>query len=57
MTPVQKIPEDPGTPEQFEAAIWEAYADLFITYEEALKAIQKYSEEWAKTRNVPLSQQ
>lgn len=35
-----------GTPEQFEKAIWKAYADLFITVTEAWSAIRNYQYEW-----------
>ena len=35
-----------GTPEQFEKAIWKAWADLFITTKEAIRAIEKYNNEW-----------
>ena len=50
MTPKQKeLAEKHGTPEQFEKAIWKAYADLFITSTEAWTAIRKYKEEWKQT--------
>lgn len=39
----EELAEQHGTPEQFEKAIWEAYADLFITRTEA----------WAAIRNSP----
>jgi hypothetical protein len=35
-----------GTPEEFERAVWKAYADLFITKGEADAAIAKYRVEW-----------
>ncbi len=35
-----------GTPEQFEKAIWKAYADLLITVTEAWSAIRNYQYEW-----------
>jgi hypothetical protein len=35
-----------GTPEAFEKAVWRAYAQLFITYDEAVDAIAIYRQEW-----------
>jgi len=35
-----------GTPEEFEIAVWAAWADLFITTAEALEGIKKYKLEW-----------
>lgn len=39
-----------GTPKEFKDAIWEAYADLFITKLEALNAIIKYEKEWESAK-------
>ena len=36
-----------GTPEEFEHAVWEAHAQLFVTTDEANTAIGKYREEYA----------
>jgi len=33
-------------PETFEKAVWEAWADLFITTEEAEAAIKKFNDGW-----------
>jgi hypothetical protein len=35
-----------GTPAEFEAAVWAAHAQLFVTTEEAEAAIAKYRDEW-----------
>lgn len=35
-----------GTPQQFEAAVWAAWAQLFVTTEEAVEGIEKYKAEW-----------
>ena len=35
-----------GAPEAFEQAVWRAYAQLFITYDEAVDAIAIYRQEW-----------
>ncbi|HHT9146454.1 MAG: hypothetical protein Q7J12_00115 [Syntrophales bacterium] len=43
----RELADKHGTPEQFEKAIWEAYADLFITAPEAWEAIMAYQNEWA----------
>jgi hypothetical protein len=45
----KELEEKHGTPDQFEKAIWKAYADLFITMPEAMAAIQKYKAEWEQT--------
>jgi hypothetical protein len=37
-----------GTPAEFEKALWAAWADLFITMEEAMEARAKYNDEWGK---------
>ena len=56
-----ELDEKHGTPEQFEKAIWKAYADLFITHEEATSAIRRYQAEWDAastgfcTANAPVS--
>ena len=42
----EELAEQYGTPEQFEKAIWKAYADLFITGKEARAAIGNYNNEW-----------
>lgn len=42
----QELQEKHGTPAQFEGAVWKACWDLFITYEEAVKAIADYKAEW-----------
>lgn len=36
-----------GTPEEFEAAVWRAANDLFITDDEARAGIEKYRAEYA----------
>jgi hypothetical protein len=42
-----------GTPEEFERAIWEAHAQLFITTDEAAAAIGKYREEYLAAGEAP----
>ena len=42
----KRLAENHGTPEQFEKAVWKAYADLMITFPEALEGIVKYKDEW-----------
>ena len=42
----EKLREKHGTPEEFERAIWNGYADMFVTMGEALAAITKYNNEW-----------
>jgi hypothetical protein len=41
-----------GTPEEFEQAVWKAFADLFVTMDEAVEAISKYREEYAGASEV-----
>ncbi len=36
-----------GTPEAFAQAVWQAFYQGFITYDEALDAIAIYHQEWA----------
>jgi hypothetical protein len=45
----KELAEKHGTQDQFEKAIWKAYADLFITMPEAMAAIQNYRDEWKQT--------
>jgi hypothetical protein len=42
-----ELREKHGTPEEFERAVWEAHSQLFVTTDEAVKAIGKYREEYA----------
>ena len=42
----QKLVDERGTPEKFEDAVWRACDDMFITTNEAFKAIRKYKKEW-----------
>jgi hypothetical protein len=35
-----------GTPNEFEEAVWKAWMQLFIKFEEATAAISKYRDEW-----------
>ena len=35
-----------GSPREFATAIWRAYADLFITYQEAVDGIARYEAEF-----------
>ncbi len=42
----QELTQKHGTPSEFEKAVWAAYSDLMITYDEAIAAIQKYRSEW-----------
>ena len=43
----EQLAKDHGTPEQFEQAVWNAYANLMIAYDEANAAIMRYRAEWA----------
>ena len=53
MTPRQRELKDKhGTPEEFEAAVWRAYADLWITEGEASAGISKYRREWLEAGDV-----
>ena len=38
----QELREAHGTPDEFESAVWLSHADLFVTTDEALKAIREY---------------
>jgi hypothetical protein len=52
MTPEQeRLRAAHGTPREFEAAVWRAYADLFVTHDEAVAGIQKYRDEWEAAGN------
>lgn len=42
----KQMAKDHGTPAQFEAAAWSAWAQLFIETDEARAAIAKYNAEW-----------
>ena len=44
-----------GTPKEFADAIWAAWADLFITMEEAKAAIHKYHNEWDNAEEKPIT--
>jgi len=47
MTTAQhRLKELHGTPDELEAAVWRAHADLWVTYDEALAAIGKYRDDW-----------
>lgn len=35
-----------GTPDQFEAAVWRAQADGFVTTKEAYEAVRKYKSDY-----------
>ena len=49
MTPDQKrLMKLQGTPEQFKNAVDRAYCDLFVTMQEAERAIRAYRRAWAK---------
>jgi hypothetical protein len=42
----ENLKEKHGTPNEFAFALYRAADDLFITYEEADKAIEKYNKLW-----------
>jgi hypothetical protein len=42
----QELKAKHGTPDEFERAVWAAYAGLWVTEEEAKRAIGKYRQEW-----------
>lgn len=46
MATQEELREKHGTPEEFERAVWEAHAQLFVATEEAMKTIAKYHDEW-----------
>jgi hypothetical protein len=54
LTPAQQVlQEKHGTPEMFEEAIWKAHAQLFVTTDEAVTAINKYRQEWTIAGDTP----
>lgn len=42
----RELAEKHGTPAEFEANVWTAYAHCFITFDEARDGIAKYKAEW-----------
>jgi hypothetical protein len=42
------LAEAHGTPDQFERAVWAAWAQLFLTTSEAERAISDYYQRWVK---------
>jgi hypothetical protein len=45
----QELKGKHGTPDEFEAAVWNAHDQLFLTADEAVAAINKYRQEWEES--------
>lgn len=50
------LKERHGTPLEFSDAIWQACNDLFITTDEAVRAIRDYRDEWNAAGKSPNAQ-
>jgi hypothetical protein len=58
MTPAQEaLKAKHGTPEEFEAALHDAFAQLFITWDELTEAASKYRQEWHEAGRNAIAEQ
>jgi hypothetical protein len=51
---LEKFVEKHGTLEEFENALFRAYADLMITYQEAQTAIEKYQKDILELQQIEI---
>jgi hypothetical protein len=58
MTPAQEaLKAKHGTPEEFEVALYNAFAQLFITWDELVEAASKYRQEWHEAGRNAIAEQ